>query len=52
MNRLIVFAGLPGTGKSSIARGLAMETGAVRLRIELTAFSASGQSLTLYGHPL
>jgi predicted kinase len=34
MNRLIVFAGLPGTGKSSIARGLAMETGAVWLRID------------------
>ena len=34
MNRLIVFAGLPGTGKSSIARGLARETGAVWLRID------------------
>jgi predicted kinase len=34
MNRLIVFAGLPGTGKSSIARGLAKETSAVWLRID------------------
>ena len=34
MNRLIVFAGLPGTGKSSITRGLAMGTGAVWLRID------------------
>jgi predicted kinase len=34
MGRLIVFAGLPGTGKSSIARALAIETGAVWLRID------------------
>lgn len=31
---LIVFAGLPGTGKSSIARELAQELGAVWLRID------------------
>lgn len=31
---LIVFAGLPGTGKSSIARELARELGAVWLRID------------------
>jgi predicted kinase len=31
---LIVFAGLPGTGKSSIARALAQELGAVWLRID------------------
>ena len=31
---MIVFAGLSGTGKSSIARGLARETGAVWLRID------------------
>ncbi len=35
MAMLIVFAGLPGSGKSSIARGLASKTGAVWLRIEL-----------------
>ena len=34
MNRLIVFAGLPGTGRSSIAPGLAMEIGATWLRID------------------
>ena len=31
---LIVFAGLPGTGKSTIARALAIELGAVWLRID------------------
>lgn len=34
MTRLIVFAGLPGSGKSSIARGLAKEIGAVWLRVD------------------
>ncbi len=34
MTRLIVFAGLPGSGKSSIARGLAKQLGAVWLRID------------------
>ncbi len=34
MATLIVFAGLPGTGKSSIARQLAKEIGAVWLRID------------------
>lgn len=34
MTTLIVFAGLPGTGKSSIARELAKEIGAVWLRID------------------
>jgi predicted kinase len=34
VTRLIVFAGLPGTGKSSIARGLAKQLGAVWLRID------------------
>jgi predicted kinase len=31
---LIVFAGLPASGKSSIARALALELGAVWLRID------------------
>jgi predicted kinase len=31
---LIVFAGLPASGKSSIARALAQEIGAVWLRID------------------
>ncbi|NBU29185.1 MAG: AAA family ATPase, partial [Caulobacteraceae bacterium] len=34
MSRLIVFAGLPGTGKSSIARGVAEAIRAVWLRID------------------
>jgi predicted kinase len=34
MATLIVFAGLPGSGKSSIARALAREIGAVWLRID------------------
>ena len=34
MRRLIVFAGLPGTGKSTLARELAKRTGAVWLRID------------------
>ena len=34
MSRLIVLAGLSGSGKSSIARGLAKEIGAVWLRVD------------------
>ena len=34
MTRLIVFAGLPGSGKSSIARALAKKLGAVWLRVD------------------
>ena len=34
MTRLIVFAGLPGTGKSTIARDVARQTGAVWLRVD------------------
>ncbi len=34
MAMLIVFGGLPGSGKSSIARELARETGAFWLRID------------------
>ena len=34
MVALIVFGGLPGSGKSSIARELARETGAMWLRID------------------
>ncbi len=34
LKRLIVFAGLPGTGKSTIARALAKEIGAVWLRVD------------------
>lgn len=34
MNRLIVLAGLPGTGKTTLARALAGRLGAVHLRID------------------
>ena len=34
MARLIAFAGLPGSGKSTIARALAQATGAIWLRID------------------
>jgi hypothetical protein len=34
MNRLIVFAGLPGTGESTLARALAGEIGAVWIRVD------------------
>jgi predicted kinase len=34
VSRLIVFAGLPGSGKSSIARALAKKLGAVWLRVD------------------
>jgi predicted kinase len=34
MARLIILAGLPGSGKSSIARGVAQELGAVWLRVD------------------
>ncbi|QIE45959.1 AAA family ATPase [Pseudohalocynthiibacter aestuariivivens] len=34
MVALISFAGLPGTGKSTISRALAMKAGAVYLRID------------------
>lgn len=37
--KLIVFAGLPGTGKSTVARGVAEELGAVWLRVD--TFEAS-----------
>jgi predicted kinase len=44
MAMLIVFAGLPASGKSSIARGLARKSGAVWLRIDSIeqAISESG----------
>ncbi|MFI4933177.1 MAG: AAA family ATPase [Caulobacterales bacterium] len=44
MARLIVFAGLPGTGKSTIAREVARATGAIWLRIDSIdeAIRASG----------
>jgi predicted kinase len=44
MATLIVFAGLPGVGKSSIARELARKIGAVWLRIDSIeqAIKASG----------
>ena len=34
MARLVVLSGLPGAGKSTLAKGLAVATGAVWLRID------------------
>lgn len=44
MARLIVFAGLPGTGKSTLAREVARRTGALWLRVDSieAAIRASG----------
>ena len=45
MTVLIAFGGLPGTGKSTIARALSARTGAVFLRIdEIEAASAAATS--------
>ena len=45
MPKLIVFAGLPGSGKSSIARGLALATGAIWLRIDSIEQAIRGSSV-------
>ena len=44
MARLIVFAGLPGSGKSSIARELSLAIGAVWLRIDSIEQAIRGSS--------
>jgi len=49
---LIAFSGLPGAGKSSIARALAVEIGATWLRIDTIeqALRASGVAVTIEGY--
>lgn len=52
MARLVVFAGLPGTGKSTIARALARQLRAVWLRIDTieTAIADEATSITDEGY--
>jgi predicted kinase len=44
---LIAFSGLPGTGKSTIARALAGSIGAVWLRIDRAAYGVAADNLRL-----
>jgi len=49
MSLLIVFGGLPGTGKTTIATRLAMETGAVWLRIDTIEVALEAQGVKVEG---
>ena len=52
MARLVVFAGLPGSGKSTIARELARQLGAAWLRIDTieTAIADEATPITDEGY--
>src|SRR5262249_8145820 len=50
MARLIALAGLPGVGKSSIARHLARRFGAIWLRIDSTSLNQTAPNLAQF-HP-
>jgi predicted kinase len=47
---LIILSGLPGTGKTTIARALARETGAMHLRIDSIEQVLRGAGLTVDGN--
>lgn len=47
---LVVFGGLPGVGKTTIARQLAAETGAVFLRIDVIEMALHDEGVEVEGH--
>ena len=51
---LIIFGGLPGSGKSTIARALALRLGAVYLRIDTIeqAIRPLNRRITRWGQPV
>lgn len=50
MAALVVFGGLPGVGKTTIARRLAAETGAVFLRIDVIEMALHDEGVDVDGH--